>query len=733
MQGATRFFEFGEFRLDARRRQLLKNGVPAQISPRVFDLLLVLVQNEGDVLSHDDLLDKVWDGTFVEQSNLKKGISALRQILGENPDESLYIRTIPRRGYSFVAAVREVADDRAPVVLRETSTEVVLEEIVEQDDQVSTSPAAGELISSPPAAAPSGWLRRHKFALATSAVALMAATALGVMYRQAGRSGSFAFDNVKITKLTTLGNADGATISPDGKYMIYVSSEADGAAITLQQISTGSSRLLTPRMSASFYFYGFTADSEYVEYSVDNSPVESQNGYFRVALLGGPAAHIVSLPRVISPDGRYGLSKSEETGGTQIIVKKLDGSDERPLAKLNGDYRIWSMKWSPDSTSVLLAVRRYVPGKILHYVVEYPIAGGKETVVVPEMDKQITSAVWMPDKASLLLCLREVNSEIRQIWRYTPSTAQFERVTNDNSSYMFLSVSNDGKTAVTTSQDWFSNVSIAVASKLEFKPLRIGATNFDNVQWTADGRLVFDSIVNKVESIFIVDADGTNKRQITRGDDGLWMVPKVSADGRSVLFASSRTGRKQLWRVDLEGRNLAYMTNFEDRQAYRGKLLSDNRSVVFQSDGVGNNGSLSFLRPDGTVSSIVAQSVDYWDVSPDNSRVAYYADDPSTRVKRLFIAKLDTGEILQTVDASINRTLEWTRDGSAITYSTINADQSEIYTQPLSGGPPKLLGRFPGERIFSFDWSADGSMIAVVHGKIITDAVMIRSESGGNR
>src|SRR5687767_2555140 len=95
-----RYYEFGEFRLDAKRRILSKNGEPISLKGRNFDLLLVLLENDGLILDHEQLLDKVWGETFVEQSNLKKGISSLRQALGENANEGLYIKTIPRRGYS---------------------------------------------------------------------------------------------------------------------------------------------------------------------------------------------------------------------------------------------------------------------------------------------------------------------------------------------------------------------------------------------------------------------------------------------------------------------------------------------------------------------------------------------------------------------------------------------------------------------------------------------------------
>lgn len=75
----ARYYEFGDFKLDSRRRILLKNGEKIPLSSRIFDLLLVVVQNEGRILEHNELLDAVWEGMFVEQSNLKKkrfGVSA---------------------------------------------------------------------------------------------------------------------------------------------------------------------------------------------------------------------------------------------------------------------------------------------------------------------------------------------------------------------------------------------------------------------------------------------------------------------------------------------------------------------------------------------------------------------------------------------------------------------------------------------------------------------------------
>ncbi len=134
---ASRFYEFNEFRLDFKRRFLEKNGEQIPISTKHFDLLLVLISHEGEVLTHEKLFLTVWDGTFVEQSNLKKGISALRQILGETPNSSIYIRTIPKRGYLFVAPVKKIEEIEDKQFFFSQEQIVIEEQIVEAESQPS--------------------------------------------------------------------------------------------------------------------------------------------------------------------------------------------------------------------------------------------------------------------------------------------------------------------------------------------------------------------------------------------------------------------------------------------------------------------------------------------------------------------------------------------------------------------------------------------------------------------
>src|SRR5215207_3952108 len=100
------FYEFGPFRIDPLKRRLLRDGEPMRLTPKAFDLLLVLVEESGRTIEKNELLEKVWPGTAVEENNLNQNITALRKSLGDSRQESQYIATIPGVGYRFVADVK---------------------------------------------------------------------------------------------------------------------------------------------------------------------------------------------------------------------------------------------------------------------------------------------------------------------------------------------------------------------------------------------------------------------------------------------------------------------------------------------------------------------------------------------------------------------------------------------------------------------------------------------------
>jgi TolB-like protein/DNA-binding winged helix-turn-helix (wHTH) protein len=140
---AKHCYEFGPFRLDPNERVLFRQGTLVSLSPKVLEILMVLVRNGGHIVQKDQLMAEVWPDAFVEEANLNVGVSSLRKALGDTPEGHAYIETIPRRGYRFVAAISEIAEEPVEVIVqRRTRTRIVQEEEVCSDEpQAIPAPA----------------------------------------------------------------------------------------------------------------------------------------------------------------------------------------------------------------------------------------------------------------------------------------------------------------------------------------------------------------------------------------------------------------------------------------------------------------------------------------------------------------------------------------------------------------------------------------------------------------
>src|SRR3989442_1499381 len=123
------FYEFDQFRIDVTERLLLHEGTPLALPPKAFDILLALVKQSGHVLERQQLNETVWPDTFIEENNLTQYISALRKTLGDDRHGQRYIETVARRGYRFLAPVRQVRDDCPSLILgSSTKVRVVIKE-----------------------------------------------------------------------------------------------------------------------------------------------------------------------------------------------------------------------------------------------------------------------------------------------------------------------------------------------------------------------------------------------------------------------------------------------------------------------------------------------------------------------------------------------------------------------------------------------------------------------------
>src|SRR5215467_5601 len=127
----NKIWAFDLYRLDSAKRALLCGGKLVSLQPKAMEILLVLIHRRGEVVSKDELMQAVWRDTFVEESNLSQSVFVLRRALGERASENRHIATIPGRGYSFVANVKEVAE----------GNEEATETRNESDESRNSSPA----------------------------------------------------------------------------------------------------------------------------------------------------------------------------------------------------------------------------------------------------------------------------------------------------------------------------------------------------------------------------------------------------------------------------------------------------------------------------------------------------------------------------------------------------------------------------------------------------------------
>jgi DNA-binding winged helix-turn-helix (wHTH) protein/TolB-like protein/Tfp pilus assembly protein PilF len=202
-------YEFGRFRLKPAERTLLREDEPVPLTPKVFDILITLVENSGQVVSKDDLMKRVWPSTYVEEGNLTQNISLLRKALGETPGGLQFIETVPRRGYRFVAEIRQ-SSNGAPAQVEPVVDEIPAEvETVSHPDNSTSTP----VVSIPASNSRFAWFKRSPaFAVVAG---IVAASLVGLVYFTSwGRSGN----DEAIQSIAVLPFVD-ESADPDAQYI----------------------------------------------------------------------------------------------------------------------------------------------------------------------------------------------------------------------------------------------------------------------------------------------------------------------------------------------------------------------------------------------------------------------------------------------------------------------------------------------------------------------------------
>ena len=751
---SPRLYKFGAFCLDVEKRLLLQNGEPVPLTPKAFDTLIALIRKNGRVVKKDELLKEVWPDTFVEEATLAQNIFTLRKALGQNGDGPQYIETIPRHGYRFAAEVHQVPEVISEVMVGTlTRTHIVSEEIERsnppnQDRDPEVAPVGSELDSvrsHSQQIGDGGAIRNLRKVQPWIALALVPTLAIGLLSYYRLRKDKhqpvvsvFGNPRMRFSKLTSTGKVRRAAISPDGKYMAFVQSEHGKEGMWIRQIASSRSIPIVEASNVKFQGLTFAPDGASIYYDVYDK--DDYGILYQLPVLGGASRKVfVDLDSAVSfsPDGKkFAFIRNEASRReASLIVAETDTGKERKLASASviPVSSVEGPSWSPDGKVIVCPTNVKVATKQKKGLVAVDPETGIQHPINSHLWDAVGQIAWAGNGRKLLLTAWDSDASLLldQLWEVSYPDGEARMLSNDLNSYAGVSLTSEATSLVTIQSDRVANFSIF--SKGEFdKPVQITSGSGDKpsevmgMSWTADNRIVYGSSASGNIDVWIMNADGNDQKQLT-ADPYINFRPSTSADGRTIVFVSRRDGSPHLWKVDIDGRNPVQLTKGSGETLP--SVSPDGSFVVYVT--VENNGSTLWKLPldGGEPTQILPDQATRPSISPDGKSILCLRMAQSTGYWEIAVTPVDGSAPVKTFKMAptmyFEAGLRWLPGGQGFTYVDNRDGVSNIWSQPLSGEAPKKLTSFDSGQIFRFGWSLDGQMLAVDHGVIINDVVMI--------
>lgn len=571
-------------------------------------------------------------------------------------------------------------------------------------------------------------------------LALLAGGAyLGLQLRK-GRPEIPRFRATLQTKLVDTGNAVDAVISPDGKYIAYVIEESGGQSLWGRQAGTVSNAWPIVRQSdLRISGLTFSTDGNFVFYVVFDQKL-NQYVLYRIPALGGVSDKLledVDTPITFSPGGKqFAFVRGYPAENrTAIVLFEENGKGERVLAsRQSPDDFGWKggPSWSADGELIACAVGRYDTAMSL---VAVRVKDGSEIKLSSKTWPWIGRVSWVDGGAGLLVVAKELQSSPPQIWHVSYPSGEATQISSDLSAYSGkgLSTTADSAYFVAIQNNYLSSIWLTPrgASDTAKRLTPTKSDGYHGLSWTPDGKIVFASSASGNQDLWIMDSDGTNRRQLTSGA-GANYQPAVTPDGHYVVFASTRSGSQDLWRLNLTRGDLTQLTS--GSAADWPQCSPDGRWVVYKSYASGKKTIWKVGIDGGQPTQLTDKYSDWPAVSPDGKYIAceYWDELPTTQAV-LALVPFSGGSPVKSFSfppvtaTSLNlptNVVRWTMRGSALTYIDGQTSVSNIMEQPIEGGAPRFLSHFNSDRIFWFDWSPDGTTAACARGAVTSDVVL---------
>jgi Tol biopolymer transport system component/DNA-binding winged helix-turn-helix (wHTH) protein len=727
-------FVFGEYRLDARERRVWRGKAVVPLSPKTFDLLVVMLQGAGRLLEKDYLIRSVWPDSFVQDANLSVHIANLRKTLGKTSGIEQFIETVPKMGYRFVVPVSRLLDSESPLVrgIAESAPGPAQRKEQLQPNVVrSASPA----VTSSSQTSKRGDRNLRVLLLSVLFAIACVLCVLAVRFSTGRKAG--IVENVTSTRplTSTPGLFLQPSFSSDGQELAYTwrSGTDSHQSIYLQHVSSDDRRILidTGRDDYSPSWAPNGSEIAFLHSLGDDQPldiliVKKQNPAIerRVATICG-ANDIFRNPPTLSwsPDARTLVttdcgSRSESPALTLISVET---GQKRPLTHAPPRTVDDQAAFSPDGT--LIAFRRS-QGDSSDEIYVIPAAGGPERKLTSRSNP-VDGLAWSSDGKRIIFSSGRATS-LGSIWslplRGGPPTAVTTPLTHTSSP----TVSPVGhRLAYVDSPNNVSVWRVSMDARRDAEPF-ITSNFFDSsAVYSPDGAYVaFRSDRSGANEIWICRSDGSEPKKITHFDGPMTGSPRWSPDGRSLAFDSRGSGRADIYVVNLDSGEPVRITDATTTNSDNvvPSWSHDGRAVYFSSNRTGDWQIWKHALDTGAEVQITTKGG--FNAMEAGESLIYVGNRGRTEIRRLSLQNAQDDVSLVSLGAGMWHA--WTVSRGDLLYlKRSSAESTTLYRLDLRSGKPQALGQTEQAVNDSISTSPDGRWVLFARRSNTNSSIMI--------
>ena len=561
----------------------------------------------------------------------------------------------------------------------------------------------------------------------------MASALVIANFRRAHRS---PFEFINSTRLTGNGRSVKAAISPDGRYIAHTELEAGRESLLVRRVKMLDDVVLTPANTVRYIGIGFSPDSQMV-YSVVRNAADAYGTLYRIPVIGGSPEKVkdnVASPITVSPDGKR-FAFIRETATESILLLAEFGSErEKTLIARKLPVVLDYPAWSPDGRTIAYTVTDSAIASSAGSdarIMEVRFADGIERVLSKQTWGFVKQLAWLNDGSGLLLSARDSDeSAVFHPWLLSYPEGISRKIGSGLHSQVGVSISADARELVTVEEDTLFSIWQMRPTLSQESTLVAPVGGSSAPAWTPDLRIVFEEELNGRRSIWAVDADGTNRRQLALTANNY--DHSVSRNGEKIVWVSERDGIPGIWTMDMINGHPIMVTAATGEPVP--DLSPDGEWIAFTAIGAGHWTTLWRAASSGGETKELSDKL--WTrpvISPDGQWIAgfYSARQLGTQKFPESIAIISSdGKQLRKVlpiSASVSLTAgpRWSPDGRELTYVNHGKDGDNIWSQSVEGGAPHQVTQFTGLTLFSFDWSADGNDLAFSRGIEARNVVLI--------